>query len=58
MCNDVFFRKGCRPFVEVYNGDKRVHSTAREIEQMRCVLTFLYTFVSCVCRFFLVKKCV
>ncbi|XP_046839155.1 cyclin-G-associated kinase-like isoform X2 [Xenia sp. Carnegie-2017] len=28
-------RKGCRPFVEVYKDDKRVLTTAREIEQMR-----------------------
>jgi len=29
------FRTGCRPFIEVYEGDKRILSTAQEVEQMR-----------------------
>ncbi|XP_066915198.1 cyclin-G-associated kinase-like [Clytia hemisphaerica] len=28
-------RTGCRPFIEIYEGDKRILSTAQEVEQMR-----------------------
>ena len=31
----VFFRNGCRPFIEVYHGEQRVLTTVKEIEKMR-----------------------
>jgi len=30
-----FFRDGCRPFIEVYQGDDKVLSTIQEYERMR-----------------------
>ena len=30
-----FCRNGCRPFIEVYNGEQRILTTVQEIEKMR-----------------------
>ena len=30
-----FVRNGCRPFIEVYNGEQRILTTVKEIEKMR-----------------------
>ena len=33
--HSCFSRNGCRPFIEVYNGEKRILTTVQEIEKMR-----------------------
>ena len=33
--HSFFFRNGCRPFIEVYNGEQRILTTVQEIEKMR-----------------------
>ena len=37
--HSCFSRNGCRPFIEVYNGEKRILTTVQEIEKMRCGAT-------------------
>ena len=33
--HSFFCRNGCRPFIEVYNGEQRILTTVQEIEKMR-----------------------
>ena len=51
MCDIFSLRTGCRPFIEIFQGEQRILSTAIEIEQMRsewkieCLLDFIYDYV-------------